>query len=62
MDLDINFDFFPDFLNLYSNPYSKFFFFSILNNLIRNLQEIRKILKLKLKTQIHKKFKAQTQT
>ncbi len=30
--------------------------------LIRNLQEIRKILKLKLKTQILKKLKTQTQT
>ena len=37
-------------------------FLFILNYLIRNLQEIRKILKLKLKTQILKKFKTQTQT
>jgi len=35
-------------------------FFFILNHLFRNLQEIRKI--LKLKTQILKKFKTQTQT
>ncbi len=36
------------------------YFFLILNYLFRNLQEIRKI--LKLKTQILKKFKTQTQT
>ena len=38
------------------------FLFFIFNHLFRNLQEIRKILKLKLKTQILKKFKTQTQT
>jgi len=48
---------------LIPKPYSKnknFFF--ILNNFFRNLQKIRKILKLKLKTKIPKKFKTQTQT
>jgi hypothetical protein len=37
------------------------FCFFILNYLFRNLQDILKILKLKLKTQILKKFKTQTQ-
>ncbi len=47
--------------NWYSNPYSKIkFFFIILNYLFGNLQEICKI--LKLKTQILKKLKTQTQT
>jgi hypothetical protein len=41
---------------------NKIFLFLILNYLFRNLQEFRKILKLKLKlkTQILKKFKTQT--
>ena len=38
------------------------FFCFILKYLIRNLQEIRKILRPKLKTRILKKLKAQTQT
>jgi len=39
IDLSINFDFFNNFLNLYSNPYPIIkSFFCILNNLIRNLQ------------------------
>ena len=37
-------------------------FFFILNYLFRNLQEIWKILKLKLKTQMLKKLKTQTET
>ncbi len=39
--MSINFDFFLNFLNWYSNPYSKNkFFFCILKYLIGNLQEI----------------------
>jgi hypothetical protein len=63
MDLSINFDFFNNFLNLYSNPYPKIeIFFFILYNLIRNLQKICKIPKPKPKTLILKKLKTQTQT
>jgi len=44
MDLSVNFNFFLNFLNLYSNPYPNIkLFFCILNYLIRNLQEICKI-------------------
>jgi len=63
MDLSINFDFFYKFCYLYSNPYPKIkIFFSILNNLIRNLQNICEIPKPKPTTQILKKLKTQTQT
>jgi len=60
MDLSINYDFFNNYLNLYSNPYPKinFFFFFILNNLIRNLQKICKT--PKPETLILKKLKTQT--
>ena len=62
MDLSMNFDFFNNFINLYSNPYPKIKIFFILNNLIRNLQKICKIPKPKTKTLIPKKLKTQTQT
>jgi len=60
MDFSTNFDFFNNFLNLYSNQYPKFTFFCILNNLIRNLQKIFEI--PKPKTLILKKLKTQTHT
>jgi hypothetical protein len=45
-----------------SEPHKNKKIFFILNYLFRNLQEIRKILKLKLKTQILRQLKTQTQT
>jgi hypothetical protein len=60
MDLSSNFKNNKNYQNLYSNPYSKTDFYFILNYLIRNLQEICKI--LKLKAQILKKLETQTQT
>ncbi len=63
MDLSINFDFFDNFLNLYSNPYPIIKkFCCILNNLIQNLQKICEIPKPKHKTLILKKLKTQTKT
>jgi hypothetical protein len=56
MDLGINFDFFLIFKIDTQIHIQKIIFF-ILNYLFRNLQEIRKILKLKLKTRILKKTK-----
>jgi len=63
MDLSINFDFFLIFkIDTQIHTQKLNFHFLILNDLIRYLQEICKIPKPNLKTQILEKSKTQTQT
>jgi hypothetical protein len=63
MDLSINFDFFLIFkIDTQIHTQKLNFHFLILNYLIRYLQEICKIPKPNLKTQILEKSKTQTQT
>ena len=63
MDLSINFDFFLIFkIDTQIHTQKLNFNFLILNYLIRYLQEICKIPKPNLKTQILEKSKTQTQT
>jgi hypothetical protein len=65
LDFEYGFGFFFLIFKIYTQIHTqkiKMIFF-ILNYLFRNLQEIRKILRIKLKTEkSNKKFKTQTQT